>query len=595
MSSVRATVPTKGSAQIVRRRDPAERGRSGRMHGYVLVSLGSKRWSEAAVDAVLSAAAVDKIHLTWCLLDAAEAASLRLLQGISASSAADQVHRRVIQVKTLLGRAGVSRSDVKLSSDLGADPEFRDIKADVVSAYGADSKFAGACRNQVFSNLQPVLRRSGIETNKDERIEELVEYLLTEIALKIFLSRDGSEAVEFSLHPQMPIWTSVTSGAFPSLAAVEPRSVSHRTVEVQGPPPAGLRLEDVTFRRSNAPRGGTSAGLTSVSLTAHGLIAVVGPSGAGKTTLLRILAGHLTGSGRIFLGAEEISRLPTERRRVVTVFQDFGLFPHLTGLENVLEAAHRLDQLSPAEKLWAADYYLASVNVSYCANRTPRMMSGGEQQRVAIARALMADPRLLLLDEPTAALDHLQKDGLRRILKSLRVSHPQLPIVLVTHDHEFAFSVADCVAVMDGGRVLATAPPAKILARPASTRVAEILGFHNVVPVARTADGELQGSGAFASMRFPAGSGSHRQGFVLVPHSAVLAAAVDQDGQGGSGAPGYVAEIADLGSTTRFVVRLESGGEMIGQACRDRTVSALDVGSPVRLIIRVEDVSLVDA
>jgi molybdate transport system ATP-binding protein len=213
------------------------------------------------------------------------------------------------------------------------------------------------------------------------------------------------------------------------------------------------------------------------------LLAIVGPSGAGKSTTLRAIAGlHHAFEGRIACGGEvwrdsaSARDLPAHRRRVGLVFQDYALFPHMTALANVMAAMGHLP--SPQRASHAAAL-LARVHLAGLEERRPVELSGGQQQRVAVARALARDPAVLLLDEPFSAVDRATRRRLQVELANLRQGLA-IPIILVTHDLDEAASLADRMVLMHRGRGLQTAPPAEMLARPASAEVARLLDLRNL-------------------------------------------------------------------------------------------------------------------
>ncbi|HXG78184.1 MAG TPA: ABC transporter ATP-binding protein [Methyloceanibacter sp.] len=216
----------------------------------------------------------------------------------------------------------------------------------------------------------------------------------------------------------------------------------------------------------------------SLSVAPGEILALVGPSGSGKTTTLRAIAGlHAPERGRIACNGDvwfdsEIGiDLPARERRIGMVFQSYALFPHLTALENVMEALGDLPQHRRAEEARAL---LSRVHLDGLEERKPGQLSGGEQQRVAVARALARRPDVLLLDEPFSAVDRLTRHRLRAELIELR-RELSMPVVLVTHDLDDAARLADRIAVLKGGRVLQTGPAAEIMREPASAEVAELL------------------------------------------------------------------------------------------------------------------------
>ena len=208
------------------------------------------------------------------------------------------------------------------------------------------------------------------------------------------------------------------------------------------------------------------------------VMALVGPSGSGKTTVLRSIAGfHKPQEGRsVFTGAAwfdsaaHVSLAPLERRAGF-VFQSYALFPHMTALQNVMEAFGDLPQ---SEREEAARALLARVHLDTHGERRPAELSGGEQQRVAVARALARRPDVLLMDEPFSAVDRMTRRKLRQELEELRRELP-MPIVLVTHDLDDVRRLADRLCVMHRGRILQSGATADVLVHPANETIAELL------------------------------------------------------------------------------------------------------------------------
>ena len=217
-------------------------------------------------------------------------------------------------------------------------------------------------------------------------------------------------------------------------------------------------------------------------------VALLGPSGCGKTTLLRLIAGfEEPEAGEIEVAGRRVAGgtwVPPERRKVGMVFQDYALFPHLTVAENVAFGLPR------AERKTRVPAVLALVDLCGLGERYPHELSGGQQQRVALARALAPKPELVLLDEPWSNIDpHLRstmRDELARILRAIHVT-----VVLVTHDREEAFSLADRIALMRDGTVVQEGTPEQVYTAPATRWAAEFVGAGNFLP-GRLADGVVE-------------------------------------------------------------------------------------------------------
>lgn len=250
----------------------------------------------------------------------------------------------------------------------------------------------------------------------------------------------------------------------------------------------------ICFRKT-LPTGLTVSADLKISVEEPSVMVLFGPSGAGKTTMLRIIAGlERPDTGRILYNDEVwVDRergvfVPPQRRRIGYLFQEYALFPHLTVEENI---AYGLGNCSLSERRRRVAEMLELVGIVALKDRRPGQLSGGERQRVALARALAPHPRLLLLDEPLAALDapmrHALRGELRRLLRSARI-----PTILVTHDRAEALALGDQMAVLIAGQIRQVGPVPEVFSRPADVRVAEAVEMENVLPARVVArEGEL--------------------------------------------------------------------------------------------------------
>ena len=216
-----------------------------------------------------------------------------------------------------------------------------------------------------------------------------------------------------------------------------------------------------------------------LSLPQGELLCILGSSGCGKTTTLNMIGGFLApDSGRILLDGEDITAIPPERRPVTTVFQSYGLFPHMTVLQNVVYGL-KFQRIRRAEAREKGLRYLEMVGLADYAGAYIHEISGGQQQRVALARALIVEPKLCLLDEPFSNLDAALRTRMRQELKNLQ-RELGMTMVFVTHDQEEALILADRMAIMEKGRLIQYDSPLAIYHNPADRFVADFLGLEDL-------------------------------------------------------------------------------------------------------------------
>ena len=202
---------------------------------------------------------------------------------------------------------------------------------------------------------------------------------------------------------------------------------------------------------------------------------LIGPSGCGKTTTLRMIGGYLEPTrGDIYIRGRRMNDVPLEKRNIGMVFQSYALFPHMTVAENVAFGL-RMRGVPKRERAERIANVLDLVELSEFADRYPVQLSGGQRQRVAIARVVVYEPDILLLDEPLANLDRRLRDSMRVELKKLQ-EKVGITTVYVTHDQEEALSMADRIAVMEGGHLLQLGTPSEVYNSPKSPFVATFLG-----------------------------------------------------------------------------------------------------------------------
>jgi spermidine/putrescine transport system ATP-binding protein/putrescine transport system ATP-binding protein len=235
-----------------------------------------------------------------------------------------------------------------------------------------------------------------------------------------------------------------------------------------------LAIDRVTKRFGSA----VAVDAVSLDIRENEFFALLGPSGCGKTTLLRLLAGFETlDEGRILLDGVDIAPIPPNRRPLNLMFQSYALFPHMTVRANVAYGLE-MERLPRDEIASRVAAILQTTHLTELAGRKPDQLSGGQKQRVALARALVKRPRVLLLDEPLAALDRKLRGAMQIELKRLQ-HEVGITFVIVTHDQEEALVMADRMAVLRNGRLLQCDTPHAIYERPADRFVADFIGVMN--------------------------------------------------------------------------------------------------------------------
>ncbi|MEU3921206.1 ABC transporter permease [Streptomyces sp. NPDC029004] len=290
-------------------------------------------------------------------------------------------------------------------------------------------------------------------------------------------------------------------------------------------------------------------------------IAVVGPNGAGKTTLLRALLGLTPRAHAVLrLGDADVTDLPPHRRGVAWVPQDGALFPHLSALSNTAYGL-RAHGVPRAQARRSAQDWLDRLGVGHLAHRRPAQLSGGQAQRVALARALATRPRLLLLDEPLAALDQTTRAQVRHTLRTHLDGFGGVCLI-VTHDPVEAVSLADRVLVLDEGRAIQDAPPSEVTRHPRSPWVARMLG-RNAWPGTATSDGLALPGGGLLVVADPLPVGT--EALAIIAPEAV---AVHRDKPGGSPRnvwQGTVREITASGSRLRILIASPQAPDLVAE------------------------------
>ncbi|TVR07181.1 MAG: ABC transporter ATP-binding protein [Salinarimonadaceae bacterium] len=302
----------------------------------------------------------------------------------------------------------------------------------------------------------------------------------------------------------------------------------------------------------------------SLSIVSGEFVTLLGPSGCGKTTTMRMVAGlEKPDRGTISIGERQVhgpsGSLPTFKRELGMVFQSYAVWPHMTVYENVAFPLERR-KISASEQRRRVNQVLERVELSDLGDRYPAQLSGGQQQRVALARALVAEPAVILFDEPLSNLDAQLRETMRDLLLDLHRQF-RLTAVYVTHDQSEAMSLSDRIYIMNQGDLIQGGTPDELYDRPSNLFVAQFIGNTNTFDL-------LEIDAAAASIRLPGGQLLRSEAIadnplerklIVRPHRIRIAA----DGETDNVLPGRVASVTLLGDRVRYVVQIEGGVEVV--------------------------------
>jgi putrescine transport system ATP-binding protein len=307
--------------------------------------------------------------------------------------------------------------------------------------------------------------------------------------------------------------------------------------------------------------GVTAVDAVSLDIYPGEFFALLGPSGCGKTTLLRMLAGFETpDAGCILLDGRDVTDVTPHRRPVNMMFQSYALFPHLTVVGNVAFGLKQ-DGLPKDEIAARTAEMLALMRLEGLESRKPHQLSGGQRQRVALARALAKHPRVLLLDEPLAALDKKLRGETQFELMRLK-DRLGLTFVIVTHDQEEAMTVANRIGVMNQGRLIQVATPSEIYEQPNSRWVADFIGDVNLIEgrvVAADVSGTTISGASVGTVRAAASKAKPGDSIAVALRPEKISIGREAPLAGANQVRGEVWEIGYLGDFSIYKVKLDDG------------------------------------
>ncbi|MDZ4765663.1 MAG: ABC transporter ATP-binding protein [Chloroflexota bacterium] len=320
-----------------------------------------------------------------------------------------------------------------------------------------------------------------------------------------------------------------------------------------------IQLNNVNKRYSTASNARYAVQDVSLEVATGELFVLLGASGSGKSTLLRMIAGLIQpDGGRITLGGRDVTHLPPQARDTGFVFQNYSLFQHMTVAQNIafgLTVRKRgVAPMNRAEREARVAQLLRLVELDGYDERMPYQLSGGQQQRIALARALAPNPAVLLLDEPFGALDVKIRGGLRARLRAIQ-QELNMTTILVTHDQEEAFELADRIGVIDQGELLEVGQPTQLYRRPTQRFTATFLGIANLLPAHRNSRAVHIGGQQIAA---PAGTEAlegQNVDLMFRPEEVELAHSV-ADLRGQYVGVGVVESVSFAGAMERATIRL---------------------------------------
>lgn len=439
-----------------------------------LLSLGTRAYDGPAIHAIATWAERHQAHITFVELDTIERINSEVLGDMPRPN---DFQQRLISINWPNGFNYTNFSELILEHDLVKRIE------QLESYWHSDSHFDGLLRSQVYRSLHPRLRRIGVRNQRHPIIAVLAPYLIQELALLNYLRDILDIEQEISLHPHVAVRDYLAHLAPPWHL---PRLVSlkeYMTVE------NAVTLDNVVVAIGDT----RTVGPINMTLHPGEILGLLGINGSGKTTLLRGIGGHLPiRSGRLFVGDRQVDHLPAYDRGIATVFQDGGLFPDRSAEDNVLAGVEKARRAGDAQR--ALDIFTsfkAHFHSAHFWPQLPAQLSGGQKQLAAMARALAVSTEIILLDEPSASLDHIRKRLLIALLKGHIATH-LCSAILISHDMEVLLALCDRFLVIgEQGHQIANISARDFVDKGRSMTAARILGLPNIFDVRAEPEGAL--------------------------------------------------------------------------------------------------------
>jgi len=348
--------------------------------------------------------------------------------------------------------------------------------------------------------------------------------------------------------------------------------------------------------RSLAKHFGPVKAVDDLSFTAEpgNFVTLLGPSGSGKTTTLNIIAGFDSPTaGEVLLGSGAITAIPTYKRNIGMVFQNYALFPHMTVAQNIAYPL-QMRRFAKSRITRMVQEALQMIQLDGFENRYPKQLSGGQQQRVAIARALVFKPPLLLMDEPLGALDKKLREQMQIEIKRIQ-NRTGITVIYVTHDQEEALVMSDQIVILNNGRLQQMGSPTEIYERPRNRFVADFIGETNLFEAEiRRENNHLIIALSGLDARFEASAG-----MALSPGKSTVSIRpemlwLEHQTDSRSGIQGNIEEMIYIGESTKFIVRTLDKQVVVRQPKRTGT-GAFNKGDPVAVQFNLADVVFIES
>jgi ABC-type Fe3+/spermidine/putrescine transport system ATPase subunit len=443
---------------------------------YILVSISSAVMRSGYVNNVVENLSNNHEKIDLIFLDDLEINNQCVINRYEKKFAKEKVESLINEILGCIKTEYIERVDVRRWNSYMCD-ELKVIIGSLSEKYSCDKSFKSACDNQVYVNMQPILNKMGVYNRRNEIISKLALYIISELALKIFLNNSKYYDIEYAPYKEMQVMEEMFNHKWVIDGLNIDRYVDLRIIA------ARQRKEGIVLRNIKYayPKKDVLFNDLNINMPGGEVIGILGKNGSGKTTILNLIGGHIRPiSGNIYIGGDDITNNRPKDRPVITVFQDNALFPHMTVFNNVSYGL-RVKKMKRDFIEQKVNMLLSEMDIIELKDRYPSELSLGQQKRVAICRSIIMNPKVLLLDEPSSSLDYEQREKLIKIIKNLSINERGMSIIIISHDRDFIISVCDYLVYLNNGEALVEEYIDKINGKPPNYKVALMLNSMNVI------------------------------------------------------------------------------------------------------------------